>query len=244
MLRVCQADKDQRLEFDVDYEYTDFMMQNSFTATSQFSVSLSHYSKRHLTQALVHGLSKNEQNILVEKLKAHRNDIGLPLLLPSLLLTFRVDSATSKVKGCHQEIVVIEHETGIQTKWHSDDPCCSGRNRQRLPQKRYEQIDFDKITADLTSLNSKLAFIEYMCEVHLPMLDQFDAIHSQIVESTTEQSEKAKMQQVQMRLKMELNMLRSSLQATLARAKYLSKRGQSLVQTVSSKHHIWGTLFS
>jgi hypothetical protein len=204
----------------------------------RFSASLSHCSKRHLTQALVHGLSKNEQKILVDKLKAHRNDIGLPMLLPSILLTFRVDSATSKVKECHQELVQIERKVGIQTKWHPTKPCCSGCNdQQRLPRKRYEAFDFDQITTDLTSLNSRLAYIEYMCEVHLPMLDRFNAIHSQIVEGIMEQNEKAKMQQVEMRLKIELNLLRSSLQGTLVRAKYLSKRGQGLVQTVS-KHHI------
>jgi len=51
------------------------------------------------------------------------------------------------------------------------------------------------------------------------------------------------MQQVEIRLKMELNLLRSSLQGTLVRAKYLSKRGQGLVQTVS-KHHIKELVFS
>lgn len=214
------------------------MIQNSFTSSSRFSVSLSHCSKRHLTQALVHGLSEKEQKILVEKLKAHRNDIGLPMLLPSLLLTFRVDSATTKVKSCHLELVELEHKTGIQTKWHPDKLCCSERNKQRLPQKRYETIDFDEITAALTSLNSKLAYIEFVCEVHLPMFDDFNAIHSQIVQGIIEQGQKAKMQRVEMRLKKELNLLRSSLQGTLARAKYLSKRGQGLVQTVSNHYLI------
>jgi hypothetical protein len=213
------------------------MIQNSFTTGAQFSVSLSHRSKRHLTQGLVHGLSKKEQNILIEKLKAHRNDIGLPMLLPFLLLTFRVDSATTMVKDCHLEIIELEKKTGIRVKWHPNQPCCSGRNNpQALPNKRYEAIDFDQITADLTSLNSNLAYVEYVCEVHLPMLDHFDVIHSQIVEGIMEQDEKAKMQQVEIRLKMELNLLRSSLQGTLVRAKYLSKRGQGLVQTVSEYH--------
>ena len=182
---------------------------------------------------------------MIEKLKAHGNDIGLPMLLPLLLLTFRIDSATSKIKDRHLEIIELEHKTGIQTTWHPNAPCCSGRNNpQWLPNKRYEAIDFDQITADLTSLNGKLAYVEYVCEVNLPMLDHFGVIHSQMVEAIMEQDEKAKMQQVEIRLKMELNLLRSSLHGTLVRAKYLSKRGQGLVQTVSEHHHITELGFS
>lgn len=215
------------------------MIQNSFTSSSQFSASLSYCPKRHLTKALVHGLSKKEQTALIEKLKAHRNDIGLPMLLPSLLLTFRLDSAISKVRDCHLEIIEIEHKTGIRTKWHTGEPCCSGVNEQQsLPLKRYEAIDFDQITADLTSLNAKLAFVEYLCEIHLPMLNHFDKIHGQVVDGITDQNMKARTQQVEMRLKMKLNLFRSSLQGTLIRAQYLSKRGQGQVQTVSQYYHM------
>ena len=219
------------------------MIQNSFTSSSQFSASLSYCPQRRLTQALVHGLSKQEQITLVEKLEAHRNDIGLPMLLPALLLTFRIDSATRKVRDCHAEIVQIEHKTGIRTKWHADKLCCSGDSEsQILTLKRCETIDFDQITANLTSLISKLAYVEYLCEVHLPMLDHFDAIHSRAVDSIADQSMKARTQQVEARLKTKLNFFRSSLKGTLVRAKYLSKRGQGQVQTV--RNHYDRNLFS
>lgn len=212
------------------------MMQNSFTSSSQFSTSLSYCPKRHLTKALLHGLSKPEQVALVEELKNYRNDIGLPMLLPLLLLTFRFCSATRKVRDCHLEIVEIERKTGIQTKWHIGEPCCSGVNKQqKFPTKRYEALDFDQTTADLTSLNAKLAYVEYVCEVHLPMLHRIDVIHSQIVDGIMDPNTRMRLQQVNMRFKMKFNFFKSLLQGTLVRAKYLSKRGQGQVQTVSEQ---------
>ena len=209
------------------------MIQNSFTSSSQFSTSLSYCPKRHQSKALVHGLSEKERIALIEKLKVHRNDIGLPMLLLWLLLIFRLESAIRKVRDCHLEIVEVEHKTGIRTKWHVNEPCCSGGNEQPGPLfMRHEAIDFDQITADLTSLSAKLAYVEYLCEVHFPMLDHFDAIHSRVVDGIKDWSMKARMQQVEMSLKVNLSLFRSSLQGTLVRAKYLSKRAQGQMQTV------------
>lgn len=193
-----------------------------------------------MTKALVHGLREPEITDLTRKLIAHQNNIGLPMLLPLLLLTSRVDSATVKVRDCHREIVEIEHKTGIRTKWHSGMTCCES-DEKHTSHPRYDGINFDQVTADLTSLTSKLANVEYLCEVCLPMLDSFDIINRRILQTIPEER-KRRLQQVELRLRVENNFLRSSLQGTYSRAKYLSKRGQAQVQTVrtyqSSLHSI------
>jgi len=165
------------------------------------------------------------------------------MLLPLLLLTSRVDSATAKVRDCHQEIVEIEHQTGIRTKWHRGMSCCES-DEKHASHHRYDRINFDQVTADLTSLTSKLAYVEYLCEVHLPMLDSFDNINQRILKAIPKGS-KDRLQQVELRLRVENNFLRSSLKGTYSRAKFLSKRGQAQVHTVRTYHlSLFGTAFS
>ena len=108
------------------------MIQNIFTSTTQFSVALAYDPKRCLTNALVHSLSESEINSLIQDVIAHQENVALPMLRPSLLLAFRVGSASAKVRDCHQQIVEIEHETGIQTNWHPNQQCCSVHQRQSV----------------------------------------------------------------------------------------------------------------
>jgi hypothetical protein len=144
---------------------------------------------------------------------------------------FRADSARSKVGDCHREIIEIEHQTGIRTKWHPGKACCGGTGNKQPGQRRYDGVNFDEITADLTSLTSKLAYVEFVCEVHLPMLDSFDFINKRILQIFPE-DRRRRIKEVEHRFRTESGLLRSSLQATFSRAKYLSKRGQVQVQTV------------
>ena len=206
-------------------------MQNSFTSTTQFSVALSYDPERRLTSALLHSLSENEIDSLITELVAHQEDIALPMLLPSLLLTSRVASANTKVRDCHQQIVEIEHETGIQTNWHPNKPCCSIHQTQSSGLNRYDTIAFDRVTADLTSLSSKLAYCEYLGHVHLPMIKEFDQINHRYLEKASF-AHRGTHDKTFSRLHRENEFLRSSLSATLSRAQYLSKRCQAQVQTV------------
>lgn len=92
-------------------------MQNSFTYTTHSSPALHYDPRRCLTSALIHSLSKTEISTLTKDLIAHREDIALPMLVPTLLLAFRVKSASKMIRDSHQQIVEIEHITGIQTHW-------------------------------------------------------------------------------------------------------------------------------
>lgn len=212
-------------------EVSEFIIQNSFTMTSKFSVSLSYDQSKQLSRGLIHGLSQQEISILVNRITAHRDDIGLPMLLPSLLLIFRVESATSKVRDCHDEIIKIEYKTGIRTKWHPKLACCNGDDTTHTHDHYYNAVDFDEVTADLTSLTAKLAYVEFVCEVHLPMLEEFDRINRRILQVIPKES-RDHLEQVERRLRRQNTLLRSSLRSTLYRAGYLYKRSQGQVQTV------------
>jgi len=174
---------EQNVSSEANGDVQSFMIQSSFTSTTQFSVALTHDSKRCLTTALVHSLSKSEIANLMNDIIANRENVALPMLLPSLLLTSRVRYASIKVRESHEEIMDIEHRTGIRTNWHPVNPCCSIHQRQAAGKHRYDTIDFDRVTNDLTSLLSKLAYCGFLCEVHIPMLDSFDRINDQFAKS-------------------------------------------------------------
>jgi hypothetical protein len=212
------------------------MIQNSFTSAMQFSVALTYDPRRRLTSALVHSLSESEINTLIRDVIAHRENVALPMLLPSLLLTFRVGSASTRVRDCHRQITEIEHETGIRPNWHPNQHCCSVHQKQSAGVNRYDAINFDRVTGDLTGLSSKLAYCEYVCEVYLPMLDSFDRINRRLLEDASEN--KDRLERVEARLLAENNFLRSSLHGTLIRTRYLNKRSQAQVQTVRAVNHL------
>lgn len=100
-------------------------------------------------------------------------------------------------------------------------------------QHRYDVVPFDRVTDDLTSLESKLAYCEYLGHVHLPMIEKCDQINHGYSETANPQR-KENLEKVYARLHFENEFLRSSLAGTLFRAQYLSKRAQAQVQTVCS----------
>jgi hypothetical protein len=208
-----------------------FMIQNSFTSTTHFSVALTYDPERRLTSVFVHGLSQDEIDALIKDVIAQRESIAFPMLLPSLLLNFRMGSASIKVRDCHLQVVEIEHETGFQTNWGANKQCCSVSQRQPAGRNRYDVIDFDRVTGDLTSLSSKLAYCEYVCEVFLPMVERFDIINGRLLQIVSSENKK-RLAKMEARLRAENAFLRSCLRGTLCRAQYLSKRSQAQVQTV------------
>ncbi|PVH78702.1 hypothetical protein DL98DRAFT_237688 [Cadophora sp. DSE1049] len=213
-----------------------FMMQNGFTTACKFSVALSYNCHRHLTSALIHGLSASEISTLIMKIAENRDLIALPMMLLSLLLDTRVAAGNIRVADCHSEIIRIETQTGLRTVWHLDKRYCSDRDQYKNQEhgpSRLDSLDFDDLTGKLTSLSSKLAFCEYTCEVHLPMLDSFDRINEQFVEISSPE-ERSDMSAVEARLRTENGFMRSSLRGILFRAQYLSKRAQAQVQTIYS----------
>jgi hypothetical protein len=87
------------------------------------------------------------------------------------------------------------------------------------------------VTNELTSILNKMAYCEFVCNVHLPMLDDLDKMNEQIAAASTYPNERVIQALQSLRGRNEF--LRSSFKGVLARAQYLSKRAQALVQTVS-----------
>ena len=207
------------------------MIQNTFSETSQFSVALTYDSRRRLTYALVHGLTSNEIHVVTTGIIGHKVNIALPMLLPALLVRFRVNSAVNKMRDCREQIIRIERETGIRTKWRPENPCCAAHKGTTGTCKRYDVLDFDRITADLTSTSTLLAYCEYLCNIHVPMLDSFDRINERLVELVSVREEE-RLKAVEINQRTEHNFLRTSLFGVRCRAQYSSKRVQSQIQTV------------
>ena len=210
------------------------MIQNSFTAANRFSVALSYDTTRGLTSALVHGLTKIEISNLTRLISESRELIALPTMLFSLLLDSRVSAGNTRAEDCHSEIIEIEEQTGLRTVWNSQE--CSGKDQKQhqkhpLGPPRYDSLDFDDLTSKLTSISSKLAFNEYTCEVHLPMLDSFDKINRRLLEMRSAGGINS-LAAVEAQLRTHNEFMRSSLTGTLFRARYLSKRAQAQIQTV------------
>ncbi|KAG4412354.1 hypothetical protein IFR04_014511 [Cadophora malorum] len=212
------------------------MIQNSFTAANRFSVALSYDTTRGLTSALVHGLTKIEISNLTRLISESRELIALPTMLFSLLLDSRVSAGNTRAEDCHSEIIEIEEQTGLRTVWNSQE--CSGKDQKQhqkhpLGPPRYDSLDFDDLTSKLTSISSKLAFNEYTCEVHLPMLDSFDKINRRLLEMRSAGGINS-LAAVEAQLRTHNEFMRSSLTGTLFRARYLSKRAQAQIQTIYS----------
>ncbi|KAG4429802.1 hypothetical protein IFR05_014713 [Cadophora sp. M221] len=145
-------------------EIQTFVLQNSFTTTSQYSASFSYNLTTRVTGAFIHGLCEFEIKALVNKLITRQNNIAFPMMLPLHLLAFRADSARGKVGDSNREIIDIEHQTVIRTKWYPGKPCCGDSRGNQPEQRRYDGVDFDRVTADLTSFTSKLAYVDLIAQ--------------------------------------------------------------------------------
>jgi hypothetical protein len=210
-------------------------MQNSFTKTSQYSAVFTYDPHQRLTRGLVHGPSRDQIPILINQIKDCRDLIGLPMLLPSLLIARRVDSAISKASECHQQILDIEKATGLRTEWYNSRSANNASNQaQSNDWSRYNAIDFDGVTRDLTNLSANLAVCSYVCETFLPILDIFDRINNTCLTNAPQQHQKH-FQICRARLRANTAFMRSSLQGSLCRTKYLYQRAQAQVQTVCQK---------
>ncbi|RYP61784.1 hypothetical protein DL771_010006 [Monosporascus sp. 5C6A] len=180
--------------------------------------------------AFVHDLAAEEILHVTKELVKHRGRLALPMLLPTILVETRLQIAIFGVRDCHREIILVERKTGLLTKWDSSE-AVSDMRRKRPIQNPAETVDFNVITADLTSVKSKLAYAEYLCEIWSPKLVAFDRINSHTVESVPVGADRERLSNIHRGLRDEINFHLTSLEATQLRAKYLSKRAEAQAQT-------------
>lgn len=206
-------------------------------------MSVTYDSKKKLTLVFVHGPDVDEISAMLDEVRYNMQNIALPTFIVTLFLTQRVRSAVEKIKDSHQTISDVENQTGVKTIWHPGKPCCQDRNGKNNSRNRLETIDFDRVTNELTSILSRMAYCEFVCNVHLPMLDDLDKINQQITmrddfelmsgERLTIPKASIELRKLALRsLRADNEFLRSSLNGVHTRSKYLSKRAQASVQTV------------
>lgn len=106
------------------------------------------------------------------------------------------------------------------------------RNEEKNAGSRLHRIEFDRVTKELTRILSSMVYCEFVCSLHLPMLDQLESINSHIVVMSSGPKDGIKLAQHNLRAQNEF--LQSSFTGTLMRSQYLAKRAQALVQTLYS----------
>ncbi|RYP09268.1 hypothetical protein DL765_008493 [Monosporascus sp. GIB2] len=180
--------------------------------------------------AFVHDLTAEEIRQVTRELAKHRGSIALPMLLPTILVEPRLQIAIFGVRDCHREIILVERKTGLQTKWNWTEAL------QKKPaiQNPAETVDFNLITADISSAKSKLAYAEYLCEAWSPKLATFDRINSRIVESVPAVADRERLLNIHRGLQDEISFHLTSLENVQLRAKYLSKRAEAQIQVILS----------
>ncbi|RYP61761.1 hypothetical protein DL769_007567 [Monosporascus sp. CRB-8-3] len=182
--------------------------------------------------AFVHDLTAKEVLHVTRELAKHRGRLALPMLLPTILVETRLQTAIFGVRDCHREIILVERKTGLLTKWDSSE-ALSDMRKKRSIQNPAETVDFNIITADITSVKSKLTYTEYLCEVWSPKLVAFDRINSRMVESVPAEADRERLLTIHRGLHDEIHFYLTSFEGVHLRAKYLSKRAEAQVQTVS-----------
>lgn len=205
-----------------------FILQNRHNRKWHFSASFSYCPTLCLTRAFIHGLAAEEMQHVTKELEKHRGRLALPMTLPTILVSTRLRTAMLGVRDCHREIVQVERKTGLLTKWDSIEPLSGMRHRSQT-----EAIDFNAITADITSVTSKLAYAEYLCEIWLPKIAVFDRINCRMLEAVPAGSEQERLSGINRGFQDEIALLQTTQEGVQLRAKYISKRAQAQVQTVS-----------
>jgi hypothetical protein len=206
------------------------LAQNTLSTKTKFSMSVTYNSKKKLTLVFVHGPDADEVAAMIDEVNHNMQNIALPTFIVTLFLTQRVRSAVEKIKDSHHSISDVENHTGVKTIWHPGKACCEDRNGKKNSKDRLYTIDFDKVTNELTSILSRMAYCEFVCNVHLPMLDDVDAINAHIAGPSIDPN--AAITLALRSLRADNEFLKSSLKGVLTRSKYLSKRAQASVQTV------------
>lgn len=175
------------------------------------------------------------------------------MLLPLLLVRTRLQTAMFGVRDCHRAVFGVECRTGLRTRWDSSCeppsllPLRQGSNTTtNNPLPPPDTVDFNAVTADITSVASKLAYAEYLCEIWGPKIAVFDDINRRVLGTALEEGGQGSrgdgdgndddghgLVRSLDAFRDETVLLQSTVESVQLRARYMSKRAQAQVQTVS-----------
>ena len=170
----------------------------------------------------MHGLASNNYDRFANVIQKGASSTSA-FLLPSIIVRFNLEQRVKALNLWQDKIYWHERRVGIRFD-HHDNPELSS-------------IDFSTLSKDLNAANTNLAYAMWSCKSTTRMLDFLDQVakryKQQAVANKIPEEDAAEMEQLLVDTHAQMRSWNAGLED---RAEYLSKRGQALVQTVSS---IW-----
>ena len=170
----------------------------------------------------MHGLASNNYDRFANVIQKGASSTSA-FLLPSIIVRFNLEQRVKALNLWQDKIYWHERRVGIRFD-HHDNPDLSS-------------IDFGRLSRDLNAANTNLAYAMWSCKSTTRMLDFLDQVakryKQQAVANKMSEDDAAEIEQLLVDAHAQMRSWNAGLED---RAEYLSKRGQALVQTVSS---IW-----
>ena len=204
------------------------MFQSTRSINRNFCANISFQAHLGLTYAFIHGLDLREIQSFKECVRQLARLVVMPTFVPLVLLEFREGMCRKSLTDCQSAIEKIESETGLRPQWWS--------SRQRYIPKPsrsvLNEIDFEQVTQNITSASTKVAYINYRCEIYLPILDLMSRINKEIVDNV-HLDQKSDYELAELGIGNLIGRVKALLECTLARAGYQTARADIQRQTVS-----------
>ena len=188
---------------------------------------------RDLVTAFVHGLDHEEIADLTHRLRHLPQFHAFPTFLAATLLEYRIDVATATTREAHLSIGLLEHESGMHPQWSRGGHPGDGIEKNTQAEPSIDNLDFQRLTHDLTATSARLGHYAFICKVHLPMFDILDSMNAALVHQSAPQT-KELLTRADVLLRSNNAHFREYARATLYRIEALSNRVQAQQSTIFS----------
>jgi len=168
----------------------------------------------------MHGLASNNYDRFSNVIQEGASSASA-FLIPSIIVRFNLERIVKALNLWQDRIYWHERRVGIRFD-HHDNPELSS-------------IDFSTLSKDLNAANINLAYVVWSCKSISRMLDFLDQVAKrykrQAIAKKIPEDDATEIEQLLLDSHAQMRSWNAGLED---RAEYLSKRGQALVQTVSS----------
>lgn len=169
----------------------------------------------------MHGLRADRMSTFIDQLCKHPTPLETFFLIPSVILELNCQGMLNSIDIWHKKIYQLECSTGV--RWDGQEP-------------QLDNVDLTKLTRDINSATTNLAYFAWSCKTYLSMLDFLDQIARQYREQAVLNGlSDADAAHIESCLLARHDYLRCWLTGMERRVEFLSKRGQAQVQTVRPK---------
>lgn len=207
-----------------------YVLQSTRSINGNFCASISFQGHRGLTYAFVHGLDPREIRGVKIRLRQLVSLTVLPTVIPIVLLEFREGTCRRALEECRTTVEKIESETGLRPQWWA----LRNKTIPRAPRNitLSGDSDFERITQDITTAATKLAYVRYRCNTYLPMLDSMNCVSKEVVLNAPPDRTK-EWEEALIGMDSCIGRLRAVLECIQERTEYQSARADIQRQTVS-----------